>query len=83
MEFVQGAWASHPTFAPIEAVTSSRSYPEQMRAGPSDKVIANAFPRLKRLYRDLTADSASIIVIGSPLHVIGLSLEKIRTYRSS
>lgn len=73
-------WSSDANFASVEAVTFFTSYANELRAAPGDEVVANTFPRLRRLYRDLAVDPARIVVIGSPLLSLGLTSERIETY---
>lgn len=82
IDFHGGAeWVSDANFAPTDAVTFFTSYHDkELRAGPDDTVIANEFPRLKRLYRDLDVDPGRVIVIGTPLQLIGVSAAKAKAY---
>ncbi len=73
-------WASDPNHATVPSVTFFTSYAKELRAGPDDTVIANDFPRLKRLYQALEVDPDRVMVIGSPLRSTGMGPERIRDY---
>ena len=64
-------------FLPLPSVTFFTAYAKQLKASPSDVVLANDWAWLKGQYRQLPQSTSVVLVIGQGLARVGLVDEEL------